>query len=76
MTKDEMLTELRQRICHVRFKKADGTERDLVCTLNNIPEDLKPLGTGSNGPEDQIRVLDTEINEWRSFKVDSVISFV
>lgn len=77
MTRDEMLTELRQRVCNVRFTKANGEQRDMYCTLSNIPEDKQPKGVKKAQPNDEtIRVFDVNKQQWRSFKVDRVLSFV
>ena len=68
----------------VQFTKADGTVRDMQCTLN--PEQLPDIVT--TGPVDGIvtesakprkapdphslRVFDVEKQEWRSFRFDRV----
>lgn len=79
MNRDEMLAYLRNTDCIVKFIKADGSERIMYCTLqpNSIPESMKPKGSTSPIKENKevIRVFDTEIEEWRSFKVASVLSF-
>ena len=59
----------------VTFTKKDGTERVMRCTQdqNMIPT----LFEGSEHKEynDQCRVYDLDIGEWRSFKPSKVISF-
>jgi hypothetical protein len=65
----------------VTFTKADGTDREMLCTLN--PEQLPPVPVV--GPVDGIvkeskqrkqpdehslRVFDLEKKEWRSFRFD------
>jgi hypothetical protein len=80
MNRNEMINELRKRDCRVIFKKANGEERDMVCTLR---EDVIPTSSSDNNTEPKtdgysnaaIRVIDVSKNEWRSFRVDSVISF-
>ena len=57
----------------VTFTKADGTERQLRCTLRNIPEEDLPKGTGTTSDEAQ-RVYDLDKEAWRSFRWDSVKS--
>lgn len=62
----------------VKFKKTDGTERDMICTLKRdlIPEDQAPKGTGTAAKnENVIAVFDVENNGWRSFRKDSVITY-
>jgi hypothetical protein len=74
--RSEMLTELRKRDCRVIFKKANGEERDMVCTLR---EDAMPLNFSNEEAksysEETIRVIDVATGEWRSFRIDRVISF-
>jgi hypothetical protein len=74
--RSEMLTELRKRDCRVIFKKANGEERDMVCTLR---EDAMPSNFSSEEAksysEETIRVIDVATGEWRSFRIDRVISF-
>ena len=76
MNRDEMLNELRERQCRVIFKKINGEERDMQCTLNMqfIPEDKRPK-TGKEYVDDVIRAFDVNKQEFRSFRVENVISF-
>ena len=75
-----MIEQLRQRDCRVIFTKANGEERDMICTLR---EEVIPSFTYDNNTEPKtngysdtaIRVIDVNKNEWRSFRVDKVISF-
>ena len=81
MTREEMMTELTQRTCRVIFKKTNGEERDMMCTLQ---EDIVPAATKEDPltqkkvravNEEVIPVWDINAQGWRSFRVDSVISF-
>lgn len=70
----------------VSFIKADGTVRDMNCTLNweLIPADKHPKGPGTGSvdgivreskqrrepDEHSLRVFDVEKQEWRSFRFD------
>ena len=60
----------------VTFTKKDGSERAMRCTLveGRIPADKTPknenASTTSSGSA--VRVFDTEISEWRSFRWESV----
>ena len=69
----------------VTFVKADGTDREMLCTLNwdNIPSTaITPTGTPVDGivkeskkprkePDPHsLRVFDMEKQEWRSFRFD------
>jgi hypothetical protein len=58
----------------ITFTKADGSDREMQCTLleSKIPTDKVPKGTGSQATDTTQRVFDTERGEWRSFKWESV----
>ena len=68
----------------VVFRKKDGTERTMHCTLNQkrIPAEKQPTTlsqsleekTDSTAVPNAIRVFDLEKMEWRSFRWDSLIS--
>ena len=76
MTRDEMVTELRARTCRVIFTKINGEERDMHCTLNVefIPESKQPKGAKEYA-DNVIRAFDINKQEFRSFRVENVISF-
>ena len=76
MTRVEMLDALRGGICLVEFEKKDGTIREMKCTLNqNIIPMAKMPKEGVAYSESTIRVYEPVIDEWRSFRVDSVKKF-
>ena len=63
----------------VVFTKKDGTEREMHCTLaeSKIPADKHPKSRVEETADSQtsgsaVRVFDTDLNEWRSFRWDSV----
>ena len=64
----------------VVFTKKDGSQREMFCTLNEsrIPAEKQPKSqasdseTSGQGNVSTIRVFDTGIQEWRSFRWDSV----
>ena len=62
----------------VVFTKKDGTEREMICTINHhyIPDEKQPKGLGKAKSEDALAVFDIELNEWRSFRYDAVKSVV
>lgn len=81
-TRDEMTNFLRQGKSTVVFTKVDGTERVMKCTLNEvfIPTDQRPTPVSESATPrkeslEAIRVFDTDIQAWRSFRVDSVKAF-
>ena len=61
-------------VCFIRFEKADGTIRNMICTLSmvNIPKKDHPRNTMTY-TDDQIRVWDVVARSWRSMIVDRVI---
>ena len=70
--------QLNNHICEVVFMKKNGSLRTIRCTTKSDyinQNNLHPTGTGPNYTENQIRCVDVDINEWRSFLVDSVQSF-
>lgn len=72
--RDEMIAELQKRVCRVIFKKVNGEERDMQCTL--IEDVLPPLKGNERQPNSEvIRAWDTLKGEFRSFRVENVISF-
>ena len=59
----------------VVFTKKDGTEREMFCTLSEgkIPTDKQPKeGQSSETFGSALRVFDTQKEEWRSFRWDSI----
>jgi hypothetical protein len=69
---------LKSNICEVTFTKVDGYTRVMTCTLQSevIPEDKNPKGTSTRKMSDEtIAVYDTFIEDWRSFRIDSVTEF-
>ena len=72
----EQLTQLIQNGARLVFTKKDGTERTMNCTLDfdKIPSDKHPVGSGKTQSDSVLAVFDTDKNEWRSFRIDSVKS--
>lgn len=74
----ETITEiLKKSIVQVVFKKTDGTERVMKCTLNE--KYLKPYTKKTDREKapnkDTISVWDLDNEGWRSFKLENVISY-
>lgn len=76
MTREQMVEALRSKECRVVFNKINGEQRDMVCTLNTqmIPEEKQPK-TGKEYNTAVIRAFDVNKQEFRSFRVENVISF-
>lgn len=69
---------LKTHIVNVSFTKKDGTHRDMVCTLK--PDSLPPQvdleeSIGRRSSDEVIAVFDVAKQDWRSFRIDSVISW-
>ena len=66
---------LRKVILAVTFRKSDGSDRTMKCTLRSdlIPEAHKPTGKKTiKENEYTVRVYDLDKSAWRSFRFDSV----
>lgn len=78
MNKQDYSNLLKSGTRTVVFRKKDGEVRTMNCTLEPsyiVSNRLTPVGGGSSGPETQVRCVDVDKLEWRSFNIDSVISF-
>lgn len=76
MNREKILEMLSSGQCEVKFRKVDGTERTMHCTRDPYyfadPEYKEKVKTKEN--ENIVRVFDLYLQEWRSFRVGSVIS--
>lgn len=75
---NQVVADLKSSVCIAKFKKADGTERTMRCTLidHYLPEDYQGKGMLLNEVErNNVSVWDLDLNAWRSFRVDSLIEF-
>ena len=76
--KQNVLQKLRTDDVTVRFTKVDGSERTMRCTLSevHIPSDKQPKTKESGSPAGSaLRVFDLDKGEWRSFRLESLISY-
>lgn len=80
--KSEIVKQLKEGIIIVTFIKSNGEERVMKCTLQS---ELLPVVEVVEGaapkakrkPNDAVvSAFDVEKKEWRSFKIDSIISIV
>lgn len=73
MTREALVTVLRNNIAIVTFQKVNGDIREMQCTLK--PSVIPPL-KGSNHARNLnvVPVWDLEKDAWRSFRLDSVQS--
>lgn len=77
-TKENLIDMLRNNIVTVTFTKVNGEERTMKCTLM---AEYVPNAPSNNGQvllqeseSKAVSVWDTEVNGWRSFRIDSVKS--
>ena len=55
----------------VTFVKADGTVRDMRCTLDISRIPLQPVQESTETPDSETqRVFDLDLQQWRSFRYD------
>ena len=79
-SKNEIVEQLKNRIVTVKFKKTNGDERTMKCTLMNshIPQTYnvneRVEKERSDNP-DVVAAWDVEKNGWRSFRIDSILEF-
>lgn len=67
-----LVTKLQAGVVTIRFQKANGTERRMSATLNPA---VIPLQAAE--PEESattLTVWDTEVQDWRAFRLDSILS--
>ena len=62
----------------VNFTKMDGTNRKMICTLDStlIPKDITFSEEHRKVSDDVLAVWDLEKDDWRSFRLDHVNSFM
>lgn len=76
MQKSEIVKLLQNGFGEVYFTKADGTDREMYCTLQPMVIQKRDTGKVDNKSigdnEEVVRVWDIEANDWRSFRIDSI----
>jgi hypothetical protein len=72
-----ILSVLKTNILTVEFKKKDGTLRTMNCTLaeDKVGAYEKKTDKVKTVNIETCPVFDTDINEWRSFRYDTLVSF-
>ena len=75
---EEVLEKLHSGICKVTFTKVDGTERTIKCTLQAellpVREAKEDALIRAKSSTDSISVFETDLQEWRSFKLANLKS--
>ncbi len=75
VSKEHLKELLQNQEVKVTFKKKDGSIREMCCTLNEKliqPYERKENSTPKRQNDEVLPVFDTEKNEWRSFRLDSI----
>ena len=81
MTYQEIVDTLREGVVNLSFTKVkDGAVREMRATLvsDQIPSDKMPkTDSNANLEKNQVavRVFDLDVQDWRSFRVDSLLTF-
>jgi len=81
MTRNEMIEQLQVQKCRVVFKKINGEERDMVCTLMEtiLPKAKKedPLTQKKVRAVNEATIVAWDVGKeaYRSFRVENVVSF-
>ena len=78
VTKEKLKDLLQQNVLEIKFKKVDGTERVMNCSLKKgiIPEsENKPSAKIKKENENVISVWDIQKDAFRSFRLDSLIDY-
>ena len=83
LTRNDLVERLTKGKVNLQFTKTNGELRSMNCTLNsdmipNKPEQKDPTKelSGRKVNENVVSVWDLDKNDWRSFRVDSIISVV
>lgn len=78
---DDLVSVLRENTVKLSFTKVkDGQVREMTATLKSdlIPADKVPSTDANANTEKNkvaVRVFDLDLNDWRSFRVDSLLTF-
>ena len=75
-SKSEIVEALQQRVVTVKFKKANGEERLMNCTLlpSMIPQTYNENAEAERKQNpDVVAAWDVDKQGWRSFRIDSII---
>lgn len=75
---DTLKEDLKTSVLNVKFTKANGEVRDMICTLRDDLIPIIPAGKTAHLErqlsDEVVRVYDLEKEAWRSFRVDSIIN--
>ena len=73
LTYNELVRLFEASVCDIVFTKADGSEREMTCTLNPFSEEMELIEEGhNNSSRESITVWDLEKKDWRSFRKNNL----
>ena len=74
LTRNEIVEALKAHKCVVKFTKINGEVREMPCTLREdiVPKYEHKTERSKEPNEKVLSVWCTDVNAWRSFRVDSV----
>lgn len=77
-SKQEIMQALNERVVTVKFKKVNGEERTMKCTLLSsivpqIHSDPARVEKERKENPDVVAAWDVEKKGWRSFRIDSIL---
>ena len=83
-SKTELIDMLCERVVTVKFKKVDGSERTMKCTLlqSIVPQSVKTTADNNAVVKERkendavVAAWDVEAEGWRSFRIDSIIEIL
>jgi len=79
-TKETLQKLLKQHILEIKFKKVDGTDRTMICSLKKqlLPENAQTEDNNKQTKKensDVVAVWDLENDAFRSFRIDSLLEY-
>ena len=74
---EELMIMLSESWVRIEFTKIDGSHRSMLCTRNfvDIPDSMKPTGTGRRINDAVVSVFDLEKQAWRSIRTDGILEW-
>jgi len=77
---NSLIEQLQNSMVEITFDKVDGTRRIMQCTLDQdyikVHSEIKEQTENTRKPKEGVLVVfDTEKNEWRSMRVESIVSY-
>jgi hypothetical protein len=78
IVREDIISLLMKNILEVNFTKKDGSNRKMVCSLQekHLPEQIDLVETINKTKNlEVISAWDLEKNSWRSFRIDSITDY-